>query len=140
MPDADFAAEMTAWAADGGKVTLEGFRELDADLREGVLDYLSEFALYEEVELDGAQYVLVHAGVAGFDGRTPLEEYEPEAFFVPVSGENRYFEGQTLIVGHVPTAQGRIERRDNVILMDCGVKQGGALGCLCLETGEEYYA
>ena len=50
MPEADFAAEMTAWAADGGASTLEGFRTLDEDMREGLLDYLSEFALFEEVK------------------------------------------------------------------------------------------
>ena len=64
MPDADFAVEMTAWAADGGAATLEGFRALDEDMREGLLDYLSEFALFEEVEAGGQDYVLVHAGFA----------------------------------------------------------------------------
>ena len=139
MPDPDFSAEMTAWAADGGKPTLDGFRALDEEMREGVLDYLSEFALYEELEVKGKEYVLVYAGIGDFDPDTSLEEYEPEDFFVPAEAEGRFFEDRTLIVGCVPTESGRIERADGVIRLDCGAREGGALAALCLETGEELY-
>ena len=138
MPDEEFAAEMTAWAADGGAATLEGFRALDEDMREGLLDYLSEFALYEEVEAGGKNYVLVHAGINGFDEGKELDEYEPEDFFT-VPSDECYYTDRTVIVGHTPTASGKIEKTPNVIRMDCGLKDGGALGCLCLETGEEFY-
>lgn len=138
MPDAAFAAEMAAWAADGGSETLEGFRALDGDMREGLLDYLSDFALYEEVEAGGREYVLVHAGINGFDADKSLEDYDPEDFFS--APENaRYYDDRTVVVGHTPTKSGRIEREGNLICIDCGVKDGGALGCLCLETGEEFY-
>ena len=138
MPEADFAAEMTAWAADGGAAMLEGFRALDEDMREGLLDYLSEFALFEEVEAGGKDYVLVHAGINGFDVEKELDDYEPEDFFT-VPSEERYYADRIVIVGHTPTASGKIEKTPNLIHMDCGVKDGGALGCLCLETGEEFY-
>lgn len=139
-PDAEFAAEMTAWAADGGKATLDGFRALDADMREGLLDYLSEFALYEEVHAGGKDYVLVHAGIADFDPDTALDDYEPEDFFVAAEQGETFFDDRILVVGHAPTESGRIERDGNVIRVDCGVANGGKLGCLCLETGEEFYA
>ena len=138
MPDADFAAEMTAWVSDGGNATLEGFRELDEDMREGLLDYLSEFSLYEEVEAGGKAYLLVHAGIADFSEDRPLDEYEPEDFFSAPENEV-YFDDRTVIVGHTPTASGRIERANGIIRIDCGVKDGGALACLCLESGEEFY-
>lgn len=138
-PSPDFAAEMTAWAADGGRSTLEGYRELDADMREGVLDYLSEFVLYEEVEAGGKEYLLVHAGIADFDAEKPLDAYEPDAFFAPVSGDKLLPDGRILVVGHAPTASGKIERNTGVIRIDCGAFEGGALACLCLESGEEYY-
>ena len=32
-PSAEFSAEMTAWAADGGMATLTGYRALDAEMR-----------------------------------------------------------------------------------------------------------
>jgi serine/threonine protein phosphatase 1 len=138
MPDAEFAAEMTAWAQDGGTATLTGFRALDEDMREGLLDYLSEFSLFEEVEAGGREFVLVHAGINGFDATQPLDDYAPEDFFtVPL--EERYYSDRTVVVGHQPTKSGRIERDKGLIRIDCGVKDGGALACLCLDTGEEYY-
>lgn len=138
MPDADFAAEMTAWASDGGAATLEGFRALDEDMREGLLDYLSDFSLYEEVQAGGKAFVLVHAGICGFDADKELDEYEPEDFFAVPESE-KYYDDRVVIVGHTPTASGKIEREGNLIRIDCGAKDGGALACLCLETGEEFY-
>ena len=140
MPDPDFAAEMTAWAADGGKPTLDGFRALDEEMREGALDYLSDLALYEEVTVKGKTYLLVHAGIADFDPDADLDDYLPEDFIsTPADLNGHYFDDKTLVVGHVPTESGKIERGENIIAIDCGCCFGGKLACLCLETGEEFY-
>ena len=140
-PDADYISEMTAWVQDGGQPTLEGFRALDEEGREGVLDYLSEMALFEEVEAGGKEYLLVHAGIADYDPDSDLEDYLPEDFFSePLDASYELVEGKTVIVGHVPTKSGKIERGEGSIFMDCGVCEGGRLACLCLETGEEFYA
>ena len=137
-PDAEFAAEMSAWVKEGGAPTLAGFRELDDDMREGILDYLSECALFEEVEAGGKEYLLVHAGIAGFSPDKELDEYLPEDFFDVPEGQ-AYATDRTVVVGHTPTKSGKIEREGNVISIDCGLWQTGTLGCLCLETGKEYY-
>ena len=44
---ADFAEEMADWIRDGGRTTMEEYRQLDDDDREGVLDYLTDMPLYE---------------------------------------------------------------------------------------------
>ncbi len=140
-PDAEYVAEMTAWVKDSGAPTLEGFRALDAEGREGVLDYLSEMPLFEEVEAGGKSYVLVHAGIADYDPDSDLEDYLPEDFFSePLDASYELIEGKIVIVGHVPTKSGKIERGEGSIFIDCGACEGGKLACLCLETGEEYYA
>ena len=118
--------------------TLSGFRALDADMREGLLDYLSEFALYEEVEAGGTSYLLLHAGIRDFDAARELDDYEPEDFFT-APAEQAYFDDRVVVVGHTPTASGKIERDGGLVRIDCGLKDGGRLGCLCLETGEEFY-
>ena len=139
-PDADYIAEMTAWVQDGGEPTLSGFRALDEEEREGVLDYLGEMALFEELEINGKEYLLVHAGIADYSEDSDLEDYLPEDFFSePLDAEYALVEGKTVIVGHVPTASGKIERGEGSIFLDCGVANGGKLACLCLETGEETY-
>ena len=45
-PDPEALAEMAAWMQDGGQKTIEGFKALDADMREGVLEYLADMSLY----------------------------------------------------------------------------------------------
>ena len=139
-PDPEYIAEMTEWMAEGGKTTLDGFRALDEEMREGVLDYLSDLALYEEVSVKGKNYLLVHAGIAEFDPDADIDDYQPEDFITePANLGTTYYEDKTLIVGHVPTESGKIERGVNVIAIDCGAYEGGKLACLCLESGEEFY-
>lgn len=138
MPDADFAAEMQAWASDGGNATLAGFRALDADMREGLLDYLSEFSLYEEVQAGGKNYVLTHAGIGHFDPQKDLDDYEPADFFTPAKPGDRFYTDRVLVVGHAPTASGRIEKTEGVIFLGNGAA-GQGLCCLCLDNGREFY-
>ena len=73
-PDMEALSEMAAWMQDGGEKTIEGFKALDADMREGVLEYLSDMSLYEEVEVKGKKYLLVHAGIADFDEDLDLDD------------------------------------------------------------------
>ena len=133
-PDAGYIAEMTEWVANGGQTTLDGFRALDADAREGVLDYLTEMTLYEEADIKGKTYVLLSRGIANYDADTDLEDYEPEDFFSDDATAPQ-IEGATVIVGGEVTKSGKIERDGNVIRINCGAK----LACLCLENGKEFY-
>lgn len=133
-PDADYIAEMTAWVSEGGQTTLEGFRALDADAREGVLDYLAEMTLYEEADVRGKTYILMSRGIANYDADTDLEDYEPEDFF-SADATAPEVEDAIVVVGGEPTKSGKIEREGNVIRMNCGAK----LACLCLENGKEFY-
>ena len=140
-PDAGYISEMTAWVQkNGGQPTLEGFRALDAEGREGILDYLEEMTLFEEVDTDRDSYLLVHAGIADYDEDTDLDEYSPEDFFtVPPDPRKRTVADRVLVVGHTATKSGRIEYGNGSIFINCGVKDGGALACLCLENGKELY-
>ena len=140
-PEPGFAEEMGDWICDGGMPTMEGYRNMDADGREGVLDYLCEMPLFEEAEVKGKTYVLVYAGIAGFEKGDDPADFLPDDFFSePLPKDVQLMENATVIVGGVPTESGRIERGAGSIYLDCGAKGGGALAALCLETGEEFYA
>ncbi len=145
-PDPEIIGEMTAWITEGGQKTMEGFKALDEDMKEGILEYLSDLSLYEEVTVKGQKYLLVHAGIAGFDPDTPLEDYMPEDFISEAADpDGVYFDDVTLVVGHTPTytmegaEKGKIHYTDGAIFLDCGAAFDEGLGCLCLETGKEYY-
>lgn len=140
-PDPDYITEMTAWVQDGGQPTLDAFRALSEDEREGVLEYLEDMTLFEETDVGGKRYVMLHAGIADYDPDTDLWDYQPEDFFSePLDASYALIDGATVIVGHAPTRSGKIERGEGSIFIDCGVCDGGKLGCLCLESGEEFYA
>ena len=140
-PDPDYIAEMTAWVQEGGQVTLDAFRALSEEEREGVLEYLEDMTLFEEVDVGGKHYLMLHAGIADYSPNTELWDYLPEDFFAePLDASYALIDGATVIVGHVPTRSGRIERGEGSIFRDCGAGEGGRLGCLCLESGEEFYA
>ncbi|MBO5416674.1 MAG: metallophosphoesterase [Clostridia bacterium] len=143
-PDPDALSRMAQWMTDGGQTTIEGFKALDSDMREGVIDYLTDMALYEELEIGGKKYLLLHAGIADFDASVSPDEYMPEDFIsTPLDPTKTYYEDITMIVGHTPTSElggnGRIFRGESSIHIDCGAAEGGLLGCLRLEDGEEFY-
>ena len=145
-PDPDALSEMAEWMQDGGQKTMEGFKALDDDMKEGVLDYLAEMSLYEEADVKGKKFILVHAGIADFDPDTPLEDYMPEDFISePIDPDRQYFSDATVVAGHVPTytvdgaENGKIYRGEYGILIDCGAAFGESLGALRLEDGKKFY-
>ena len=139
-PSADFISEMKAWSENGGDKTLAAFRALDDEMKEGVLDYLADMAPYEIAEAGGKKYLLVHAGIVGFEKGKDLDDYEAEDFYTePLDMDKEYFSRTSVVVGHTPTENGRIIRNGKNIAIDCGVANGGKLACLCLENGKEYY-
>lgn len=144
-PDPDFVTEMTEWIQEGGQSTMAAYRELDKDSREGILDYLADMPLYEEVTVNGQDYLLLHRGIYDFTPNCDLDELEPNDFFSEdLDPTVSYFEDKTVIVGHNPTTEanggdGRIFYGNHSILIDCGLGRGGRLGCLRLEDGKEFY-
>ena len=81
-----------------------------------------------------------------------LEEIEPkDLLWSQPDFDGTYFDRDNtrLVVGHTPTFLLRQTRRvpsiyhgeGNVIAVDCGAVfiGHGRLGCLCLDTGEEFY-
>lgn len=145
-PDPDFLREMNEWVKNGGAPTLSGFRELDADMKEGILDYLADMALYEEVTVKDETYLLVHAGIKDFTEEMDLDACGPETFISePLDFEREYFEDKQVIVGHLPVDEipdadpGMIYYGAQSIAIDCGAAFGGKLACLCLDNGKEFY-
>ena len=145
-PDPAFAAEMKEWVMDGGATTLEGFRALEADMREGVLDYLSDMALFEEITVKNDEYLLVHAGIRNFSPDVVLDDLAPEdLIYEGLDPDREYYEDKTIIVGHIHTSElpdsdpDMVYYGNGTIFMDCGSDKNGTLGCLCLDNGKEYY-
>lgn len=143
-------AALSTWIANGGGPTLRELKQLHQEEREELLDYIREMDLYAQVEAGGRSFVLVHAGLAHFSPEKPLEEYELEDFlFCRHNPDQVYYEDRYLVYGHTPTRllwqqagelpADSILQQGTQIAIDCGCGFGGKLGCLCLDSLEEFY-
>lgn len=138
------------WMQNGGTPTIKGFRKLlkqDSELVVGILEYLQDCPLYEEVTAGGREYILVHAGLGtGFSPERPLEDYIPEELlFSRPDLFTVYYHDKTVVFGHTPTGylgsqfRGKILRTSTWIDIDTGVYTGHSPALLCLDDGKEYY-
>ncbi len=138
-------AALSEWIANGGGVTIRSLKGLTQEEREDVLEYLREMELFARVKAGGKDFVLLHSGLGHFSLNKALEDYRLEDFlFGRPDLDTSYYLDKILVFGHTPTrilgGRDRILWRETWIDIDCGcVFQGGRLGCLCLDTMEEFY-
>ena len=131
-------------------------RMTEVDLLQ-LADLILRLPLQTEMVIEGRNYLLAHAmtsypSVPQTKDYYLMGNYDLDAFFL------EGIEGYISICGHTPTSN-LLWKRDrtmyldeymksiwrnqkgNVYLLDCGCGLGsGRLACMCLETGERYYA
>lgn len=146
--DKNIINKLLTWQRNGSTTTTDELHRLDKSTRKQVIDYIENFSCYEEVTVNGTDYLLVHAGLGNFSPDRPISDYSlGELVWERVDYEQRYFEDRYVITGHTPTQTiegnprpGYIYRKNGHIAIDCGACFGGRLACYCLETGEEFYS
>ena len=137
------------WYENGGGPTIAGLRKLfhrDHDLVQGILEYLRDAPLYEDLDVGKKRYVLVHSGLGNFTPGKSLDDYSPEEVLMerPCYTE-RYFADATVIFGHTPTEyynishRGRMLRTETWLDIDTGAAMGGSPMLLRLEDEKEFY-
>lgn len=137
--------KLADWLANGGNTTLQEFRLLNSEEKNDIIEYLKEWTLYEEVDVNDQHYILVHAGLGNFDKDKQLDDYSiEELVWERPDYQSSYYNDSLVIIGHTPTlsinGKNRIYRQNNIINIDCGACfNSGSLACLCLDTLEEYY-
>ena len=138
--------EWENWMYNGGKSTQDAFTALNHAKRKMILEYIEEFSVYEELSINGRGFLLVHSGLGNFSKEKSLDDYSiNELIWFRADYGKKYFEDKFLITGHTPTFlinedyRGKIYKKNNHIAIDCGVAFGERLGCICLDTMEEFY-
>lgn len=136
------------WMKNGGHVTVEQFRKLNRFEQQDMLDYLEEAFTYEIIHYNEKKYILVHAGLGGFEPDKDLEEYNViELLEDRADYSRRYYpdENTFLVTGHTPTVyiegwgKPEVYRENGHIAIDCGCVGGGRLAAFCIETEEVTY-
>lgn len=133
------------WISDGGDKTLTGYLKLSEVNRQVVMKVLNRSITSIELEVNGKRFLLAHT----VPEAKQLDEYENWSLEDYILGEPdyevTYFRDKYIITGHTPTglidpvSKGRIWKGNHHIAIDCGCGFGHALGCLCLDTMEEFY-
>ncbi len=134
------------WIQNGGYSTLQAYLKLNDDDKKSITEYLDTFKPYAEIAVNNKHFLLVHGGLPDFKKDKPIEKYSVrDLIWSGTDYGKQYFEHKYLVTGHTPTFEidedftGRIYKKHNHIAIDCGVAFGKALGCVCLDTLEEFY-
>lgn len=135
-----------SWFRDGGYPTYIAFRRLPLEKQKMLLAYLNVFLLYDEVKVKDKRFFLSHT----VPERERMLHFDTLRWQELIVGEpeyeKEYFPDRYLVTGHTPTGlidkscSGRIYQKNNHIAIDCGAVFGNPLGCICLNTLEEFYA
>ena len=131
----------------GGQVTLDEFHKLSKEEQQDIMEYLKEFAAYEEISVKGNKFVIIHAGLIHFRPERKLDDYQLyELIFKAPNYEKVYFMDKYLVTGHLPTRAiegakpDEIYMANNHIAIDCASGYGGKVGCIRLDDFQCFYA
>lgn len=131
------------WLEDGGQTTYDGFLSLSSEEQKVVLDYLASLPVFQLLEVGGVKHMLSHTlpdRNTFLHGLSLSDLVLGEPDYAKVYLKDSYF-----VTGHTPTwlidasYADHIWQKNNHIALDCGCGFGHPLGCLCLDTREEYY-
>jgi serine/threonine protein phosphatase 1 len=146
------SADYELWSVNGGGTTCASFVEVGKEKMLEIYNLIRLFPLYRVIEVETKRYLLVHAGIDNYNDSKSLSEYLPEELlWSEIDYDDTYYpiKFDKIIVGHTPTfllnenkSAAIYHGKGNVIAIDCGAvfeKDGGRLGCLCLDTMQEFY-
>ncbi len=134
---------------NGGDTTIREFRKLNMDEKLEIIDFIKDFDLFEELSVNGNEYLLVHSGLGNYSPEKEIEDYSlSDIVWKSADYDIQYFPDKYVVTGHTPTQAipgnprpGYIYRHNNHIAIDCGAFiSGGRLAVICLDTGEEFYS
>lgn len=133
------------WLSDGGNTTYEEFLKLDENKQRVVLNYLKSLSVFKKLTIGGRKFFLAHT-VPEKSKMLDIENCRNSDFIMgEPEYEKMYFEDTIIVTGHTPTGfidpeyTGRIWKGNNHIAIDCGTVFGNPLGCICLDTLEDFY-
>ncbi len=133
------------WLLSDGAPTVRAFCALSPGRQRDVIDYIESFGIYDELAVNGRRFHLSHT-LPDYDPGRPIHDVGFLEFLYGEPDYTKVYAPDTLFVtGHTPTGlidpafAGRILQKNHHIAIDCGAAFGNPLGCICLDTLEEFY-
>lgn len=135
-----------SWIQHGALSMIEQFIALDEEGKESIIDYLSEFTPYEEVEAAGREFVLVHAGIKNFKADAELDSFDEADFvFEKADYSKVYYPSKFLVTAAEPTKNiqggkdGKVFSGKHHLNILCAQDAGEKTAAVCLDTLKVYY-
>lgn len=139
MESSNTIQKLTSWITEnGGATTFEQLNRLSKEELLDLQEYLMEFEVYKHVEVNQKRFILAHANMKP-EYLSHLEDCLMNVLFEKTDSTKDEFKDAYLITGHVPTADGKILKKNHHVCIDGGCVFGQNLTCLCLDTMEEFY-
>lgn len=92
------------WLSNGGHTTLNALSALRYNQIQRILDFLRETPLYEQVTVNGKDFLLTHSGLDNFNKDKAIENYSVhDLIWCRPSLNARFYDDKMLIFGHTPT-------------------------------------
>lgn len=145
LHDEKFVEQYQLWMLDGGNPTCEAFMELSSEEQKQILAYMNSFLIYDEAEAGGNKFFLAHT----VPEKERMQQFDKLMWAEFIIGEpeydKEYSPDKYIVTGHTPTGfidetlTGKIYKANNHISIDCGAVFDHPLGCICLDTLEEFY-
>ena len=141
---------LSTWISNGASSTLSHLRKMlkeEPDVLDGILDFVRDAPLYDVVEVNGTEYILVHSGIDNFQADKDLADYSADALLWarPTLDTTYYDDGKIVIFGHTPTKYfgeqyaGKMVSNESWICIDTGAASGYKPMLLCLDNMKEFY-
>ena len=131
----------------GGQITLDEFHKLSKEEQRDIMEYLDEFATYEEITVNEKKFIIIHAGFINFRPERKMDDYQLyELIFKASNYERVYFEDKYLVTGHLPTRAiygakpDEIYIANNHIAIDCTYGYRGKVGCIRMDDFKCIYS
>lgn len=140
-------SKYATWMSNGGQPTIEALKILRDNQIRYILEYVEDAPLYEEITVNGRDFILVHGGIGSFVYTKPISEYSAtDLLWARPSLTKRYYDNKTVIFGHTPTVtygpeyKGRAAKTETWINIDTGAAMGLTPMLLRLDDMKEFYA
>ncbi len=141
-------SDLSRWLhLNGGLQTMDQFLSLSFPECYNLEAFFQKRVYYQEISVKEKKYLLVHAGLKehNYRGINIAEVPKDELIWSHIGIDDNPFLDKIMIVGHMPTLfygdeyKGKMILRDRIYHIDCGCVFGNSLGCLKLDTLEEFY-
>ena len=101
--DEKMLENLVTWQYNGSKSTIDEFRTLIREMQYEVIDFIKDFMIYEELTVNGKNYLLVHGGLGNYYPGKDMEEYSlKELIWDRAEYDIQYFE-DTYVVTYTDT-------------------------------------